>query len=311
MTTPYFSVVVPVYNAGPALETTVQSVLAQTETDFDLWLVDDGSTDDSLARMREMSAGDDRIRVVSKANGGVASARNTGAELSRGRFIAFLDADDLWHPEKLARHRAFHERSPEAGCSFGRIAFLEPGNDDLNAAKTFSARHCGALKIGQVLGENPVCTGSNIVVSRSCFEAIGGFRPGMNYAEDQEWLARVVGAGFSLVGIDALLVGYRMSPAGLSSNLEAMYRGWRTLAGQYAGQQDFDPVAAEALYCRYLSRRALRNGASASQALRFALAGVSRDAKAFFDDVRRGGLTLAGALFGLMLPAPVRMRIFA
>ncbi|MCJ2188855.1 glycosyltransferase family 2 protein [Novosphingobium beihaiensis] len=311
MTTPHFSVVVPVYNAGAALEATVHSVLAQTETDFDLWLIDDGSTDDSLARMRKLSESDERIRVVSKANGGVASARNTGAELSSGRYIAFLDADDMWHPEKLAQHRAFHARAPQAGCSFARIAFLEPGNDDLHAAKTFSAGYADMVPISEVLGENPVCTGSNIVVSRACFEAVGGFKAGMNYAEDQEWLARVVGQGFALAGIDAVLVGYRMSPGGLSSNLEAMYAGWRTLAGEYAGVADFDHATAEALYCRYLSRRALRNGASAVQALRFALAGVSRDAKAFFGDARRGGLTLAGALFGLMLPAPVRVRLFA
>ena len=308
MTSPYFSVIIPMFNAIGSLAPTVASVLEQSDPDFELIIVDDGSADNSLAVALAMATMDDRIRVVSKSNAGPAKARNLGIELARGTLLAFLDADDIWHEDKLACHRAFHNAEPDAGVSYARIAFLEAGREAGTTARTESTVPSGPLTVTQLIGENPVCTTSNIVVTRTCIDAVGGFRASMGYAEDQEWLARVAAAGFGVFGINRLLVEYRLSPAGLSSNLRRMYRGWRRLAHQH--RASIDLAAAEAIYCRYLARRALRNGSPAAEAFSFALRGLRCDAAAFLADRRRGGLTLAGALVGLLLPATTRARLF-
>ena len=306
--TPCFSVIVPVFNAGQSLPATVASVLAQTDDDFELYLIDDGSTDDSLNVMLALGMQDQRIQVVSKSNEGVAATRNFGAGLAQGALLAFLDADDAWLPTKLARHRAHHAAHPGNGVSYGRIAFVE-ANRGRRAPQTQSTVPAGALSVAQLIGENPVCTASNVVTTRDCFAASGGFDVTMRYAEDQEWLARVAASGTAIIGIDALLVEYRLSPHGLSTDLGAMYAGWRQIAESHRGS--IDVAAAEAVFCRYLARRALRLGRSPSDALRFALNGLSHDASAFLADRRRGGLTLAAALISPALPSAVRARVFA
>lgn len=100
---PAVSVITPVWNAAATLAATVASVRAQSAPDWEMWLIDDGSTDASLALAEGLAAQDPRIRVLELGeNRGPGAARNAGIRAARGRFIAFLDADDLWRPEKLA-----------------------------------------------------------------------------------------------------------------------------------------------------------------------------------------------------------------
>ena len=98
---PVVSIVMPVYNTGPFLRGTVESVLAQTFRDFELLLVDDGSTDGSGAVCDELAAGDPRVRVLHQANGGICRARNAGMLAATGRWLAFGDHDDCWEPDYL------------------------------------------------------------------------------------------------------------------------------------------------------------------------------------------------------------------
>lgn len=99
---PRVSIVMPCYNAAPHLATSVGSVAAQTEGDWELIVVDDGSRDDSWPVLQGLAANDPRIRVFRQDNAGAAAARNRALSEARGEFIAFLDADDTWHPEFLA-----------------------------------------------------------------------------------------------------------------------------------------------------------------------------------------------------------------
>ena len=105
------SVVIPVYNAERFLRFPLDSVLAQTHSDWECICVDDGSTDGSGAILDEYAAKDARFRVVHKANGGEGSARNAGLDLATGELVAFLDADDAWHPESLRLFSAARERT--------------------------------------------------------------------------------------------------------------------------------------------------------------------------------------------------------
>lgn len=107
---PRVSVIIPTYNRAALVQEAVASVLAQTYRDFELLVVDDGSTDGTLAALAPW---DGEVRVLSRpSRGGVSAARNTGIAGARGEWLAFLDADDLWLPEKLARQMAFMEAKP-------------------------------------------------------------------------------------------------------------------------------------------------------------------------------------------------------
>ncbi len=309
MNNPYYSVILPVYNASSHLSAAVHSVLDQSFRDFELIMIDDGSTDDSLSIMMSLAAKDERIKLVSQSNQGVSAARNLGLELARGELVAFIDADDMWTKHKLAIHSVFHDRRKEISVSYAKIAFIGSNAADGHDAKTRSSIKPDALTVDQIVAENPACTMSNIVVLKKAADAVGGFLPGMSYAEDQEWLARMANAGHLIQGIDAYLVDYRLSPKGLSIDLPAMYSGWRQLAAKYANGQAVR--SAEAIFCRYLSRRALRAGAPAKVALGYAMQGIRSDRSAFLADPKRGWLTFASAIAALMMPRFARINLFA
>lgn len=307
MPSPYFSVIMPVYNAQDHLRETVQSVLDQSFADFEMIMVDDGSNDNSLAIMLELANHDDRLKVISKNNQGVSITRNMAAQIARGKFLAFIDADDKWLPEKLATHYALHHRNTTISVSYAQIAFVEP--DKMATPKTYSTVLDHPLTINEIVSENPVCTTSNLVVSRILFLSTGGFDETMTHAEDQEWLARIVHKGHIISGIDKYLVDYRLSADGLSINLPAMYDGWKKIAHQYSTSEDIK--YSEAIFLRYLSRRALRSGAPSKVALKYAIKGLSSNSHGFFKDKKRGWLTLISAGVGMLLPRSTRLHIFA
>lgn len=123
---PAFSIITPVFNAGVYLVRTVESALRQSYSDFELILVDDDSTDDAIEGVLRLR--DPRIRVLRQANQGAPSACNSGLKASRGAYIAFLDQDDLWSAELLARHLETFCRHPEVDLTFTWMARI--GEDD-------------------------------------------------------------------------------------------------------------------------------------------------------------------------------------
>src|SRR5689334_21141299 len=106
MSGPLVTVVVPVYNTLPYVADALESALAQTHRELDVVVVDDGSTDGSSGVVVELAAREPRIRVVRQPNAGLAAARNAGLAAAAGEYVAFLDSDDLWLPEKLERQLA-------------------------------------------------------------------------------------------------------------------------------------------------------------------------------------------------------------
>ena len=115
------SVVIPVFNAGKFIDETIGTVRSQTYDCWELILVDDGSTDDVREKIEKWCKEDDRIRlIVKEKNEGVAQARNTGIDEAKGRYLAFLDADDIWRPDKLEKQLEFMEKK---GAAFGFTAY--------------------------------------------------------------------------------------------------------------------------------------------------------------------------------------------
>ena len=113
---PRVSVIIPTYNREKYIAETINSVLDQTFSDYEIIVVDDGSADNTERLIREQFA--DEVIYLSKPNGGPASARNMGMRVAKGEYIAFLDSDDLWLPEKLAIQTRFMDAHPEIGLTY-------------------------------------------------------------------------------------------------------------------------------------------------------------------------------------------------
>ncbi|MEL6167485.1 MAG: glycosyltransferase [Pseudomonadota bacterium] len=306
---PHVSVVIPCYNASATLDRTLASLMAQTFTDWEAICVDDGSSDNTLARLYEVARADARFRVVQQENAGPSVARNRGVELASGRIVSFLDADDLWRPGKLASVVGAFSQFPDAGAVYGQIAFFR--NEDEDDATTSTVTP-GVLALDTCLGENPVCTLSNLSVERAAFLLSGGFDPSMVHGEDLEWLVRGVLAGLPVIGVDEPHVRYRASEEGLSANLMAMHSGWRrAVSGARVALGAKALQQAEAVHLRYLARRALRMGKPAHVALGLAARGLALGPRAFLGGRHRGPATLLGCLAAPFLPTALRRRAFA
>jgi glycosyltransferase involved in cell wall biosynthesis len=161
------SVIIPLYNAVDLIRDTVGTVLAQTWKDWELIVIDDGSTDGSGAVVRAFG---ERVRYYAYENGGVAKARNRGIALARGRYVALLDHDDLWAPTKLERQVEVLDRRPEVGLVTTGITHLErDGTPRLDAPTGPPSRFYQLF----VKGFGP--TPSTVMIRRSVLERVGGF----------------------------------------------------------------------------------------------------------------------------------------
>lgn len=305
---PAFSIIIPCYNAEATILDTLGSLIAQTETEWEAICVDDGSTDGTAALIRSAAAYDSRIRLVRNTGKGPSAARNCGAMChARAPFLAFCDADDQWEPEKLADVFAtFGNASIHA--VYGTTGFFRDTPED---ARVFSTVPEGPLTIRTLMGENPVCTMSNIAIRRGVFTATGGFDTSIVHNEDLEWLIRLVGEGAKVVGLPVLHTWYRTSRGGLSADLGAMEAGRREALKTAAGYGFRPDRRCNAVHQRYLARRALRVGAAPWLALRHALAGLRQSPSGFFSPARRGALTLAGAALAPLMPRALRSALFA
>ncbi|WP_386680768.1 glycosyltransferase family 2 protein [Loktanella sp. R86503] len=303
-----FTVVIPCYNAAATLAQTLASITAQTHPAWQAICVDDGSVDATCAIVEALAAQDSRITLVRNPGKGPSDARNHGASFAApSTVIAFCDADDIWSATKLSElTTVFADKSIDA--AYGQVAFF---TRDPEGARTFSTVPQGPLTIPMLLGENPVCTMSNISLRQSRFAASGGFDRNIVHNEDLEWLIRLVGEGARIVGVPLCQTWYRASTGGLSSDLQAMAGGRQTALRTAARFGHAPNRAAEAVHQRYLARRSLRLGQGRAEALRYALRGVSFSPAAFFSAPRRGALTLLGAVAALVMPRTLSRRLFA
>lgn len=302
------SVVIPVYNAADTLPATIAALRAQTWPWWEAILVEDGSSDDSWQVAERLCRDESRLRLERNPGKGPSAARNHGAlTCAQGRIVAFCDADDLWHPGKLQAIAA-PLLNGEAEAVFGRVGFFR---DDPRDVRTRSTVPEGPVTVPMLMGENPVCTLSNLSLRRDVFAALGGFRVDIVHNEDLEFLIRLAGQGSRLVGQDDEQVLYRLSPHGLSADLEAMRAG-REEALRSAAALGFGPIrSAEAIHLRYLARRALRLDTGARIARRLVGEGCRHDFRAFMTPARRGVPIALAALLHPILPRPLRRALFS
>jgi glycosyltransferase involved in cell wall biosynthesis len=189
---PFVSVVVPVYNGERYLSRTLDSIIAQTVSDWEIVAVNDGSTDDSQKILDEYAKKyPQKISIISVNNGGISRARNTGVSAARGTFIAFIDQDDLWKPEKLERQVRMFSENDNLGISFTNESIID-GNGALVHEKVFALNNKMKGDVfEQILFDNFIPI-SSVMLRRSLFREIGGFDPQYSLAEDYDFLLRVV-----------------------------------------------------------------------------------------------------------------------
>jgi glycosyltransferase involved in cell wall biosynthesis len=180
MSAPLVSVVIPAYNAARTLEATVASALAQTVQDLEIVIVNDGSRDDTLAVARSLS--DPRIHVVDQPNGGAAAARNTGLQAASGRYVALLDADDLWLPDKLERQLRVLETELEVQAVQCGAYFV---NDAMEVISVQPCTDTGRSFEETLLFRNLPAFLSALVVRRDRILEVGGFDTDLEILE--EW----------------------------------------------------------------------------------------------------------------------------
>ena len=195
MTSPLVSIVIPTYNCERYIRETVQSIVDQTMADWELVIVDDGSTDATVDIARKL---DPRIQVLEQANAGVCVARNRGFEASRGRFLCFMDHDDIWYPEKLARQMGWMERRPELGVVYSNCIFWHARDGAFpTPAQMRPADDADVLDLPftgwvyhQFMLDSCALT-SSAMIRREALDACGLFDVDLPYSEDWDLFLRL------------------------------------------------------------------------------------------------------------------------
>ena len=211
---PQVSVVIPSYNRLAMLQEAVESVLAQNEVEFEVIIIDDGSTDKTPTYLENLARGNPLVRAEQVANRGPAAARNRGVELARAPLIAFLDSDDLWAPAKLARQLAFMARDPACEIAQCQETWIRDGrrvNPGLRHQKQAGDFFIPSLRTCLV-------SPSAVMMRTEFFRTMGGFDEALAAAEDYDlWLRILVDHEIGLH--DEFLVTRR---AGHADQLSAM-----------------------------------------------------------------------------------------
>ena len=199
MAYPQVSIIIPLYNKAPYLKKALESVCAQSFTDWECIIMDDGSTDDSATIAAQWISQQEetirkRFRLLHQANAGVAAARNNAVEASTGDKIAFLDADDWWDPAFLQEMLIFSNQYPDAGIWGCNYIYYKPGKTRIGVTNvayiTPDAAWINYPKSYFQGTGMPIWTGS-VLISRSVFKAMGGFPEDIRLGEDFLLWARV------------------------------------------------------------------------------------------------------------------------
>jgi glycosyltransferase involved in cell wall biosynthesis len=213
---PLISVIIPAYNAEKTIQETIESVLNQTFSDWELIVVNDGSQDRTVEVVSQIK--DSRIKVFSYANAGVSASRNRGFEKSVGEFIAFLDADDLWTPDKLeSQLNALHSH-PEAAVAYSWTDYIDESSRFLHPGRHITLN---GNVYPQMLVRFFLENGSNFLVRREAFLKVGGFNESLFMSEDRECCIRLA-KEYEFVAVPRPQILYRKS-AGTASDSAYKY----------------------------------------------------------------------------------------
>jgi len=314
---PVFSVVMPMYNVEKYIEDSIQSVLDQSYPNFEIICVNDGCTDNTVAKVKAFN--DSRIRIIHQQNLGLSGARNTGINHCQGLYVAFLDSDDLWHQDKLKCHFEHFRGNPWIGVGYSASDFIDEDGKLLGIGQ-----HPKLVNITpqDIFCRNPIGNGSAAVFRRSVLMKMGQkngsrttyFDERLRQSEDVDFWLRVAlqttsgqQAPWQFEGIEKSLTYYRVNASGLSANLDKQLASWEyaTKKNQSLAPEFFEQWYSLALAYqkRYLARRAIQshNGLAALYLINAAL---KTDIRILSQEPKRTFVTYGCAVLSL-LPAAV------
>lgn len=213
---PLISVIIPAYNAERTIAETIQSLQRQTCSDFELIVINDGSTDRTLDVLESLQ--EPRLKVYSYENGGLPTARNRGMARATGEYLSFIDADDLWTRDKLeAQVQALHSH-PEAGVAYSWTAFINEHSEYIYSREPM---YYEGNVYPHLLLSNFISSGSNIMVRRSLAEQVGEFDPTLRSAEDWDYYIRLATVT-SFVVVPQYHILYRRTAQSMTSKVDVM-----------------------------------------------------------------------------------------
>ncbi|RUV98050.1 glycosyltransferase family A protein [Mesorhizobium sp.] len=227
-------VVVPMFNAERTILPTLTSICQQSHQALDIIVVDDGSTDQSASIVAAYAEQDRRIRLFRQPNAGVAHARNSGAAATDAEFLAFVDADDLWAPSKIALQlRVLQEGGSSAGLAYCWFAEIDEDG------RIFSLKQPDAdgRVLQRMCRNNFVGNGSSMLVRRSAFERAGQFDPSLRArnaqgCEDLLMCLRIA-ENYEFGVVPQYLVGYRRTSGNMSSDVMQMFRSYQIVLAEF------------------------------------------------------------------------------
>lgn len=279
---PLVSAVVPAYNAAAFVERTLNSARAQTWPELEILVVDDGSRDDTANIVSRLAEADPRIRLLQQENKGVSAARNLGIGHARGEYIALLDADDIWMPQKIERQmQVFQAGSPRIGLVYTRsVRIFEDGRPPVYSR----GNEVEAEAFFTLLTGNFLQNASTPLIRRACFDKVGVFsleyrKQQAQGCEDWDMYLRIA-EHYEFGLVREYLTGYWQSAGSMSSNRDGMHRSYRLLMGGVRKRHPDLPGHvfrwSRANYFLYLAHLASRGGYRSS-AMRLITAAVAFD----------------------------------
>jgi glycosyltransferase involved in cell wall biosynthesis len=250
---PLVSVIIPAFNAQPFLRQTLESVRVQTCRHFEVIIVDDGSTDGTVLIAQSVANADPRFRLLQQPHNGVAAARNLAVAHAVGEFIAPLDADDIWHPEKLRLQvRALQDAPAKVALVYSPSVCIDAHGDPVGHIQFEPL-------VGNVLWEivlrNFLTNASCALIRRRALEQVGGYADLRAYAQGSEdWdLYLRLAEHYEFAVVPQVLIGYRQIPASMSASYRGMEASHRRVFEVFRARH---PELPEAL-CRWAAARHL------------------------------------------------------
>lgn len=212
------SIIIPIYNAERFITDTIDSVINQSFHDWELLLINDGSTDQSLKIINEIATNEQRIKIISQENSGVSIARNTGIKYAKGEIIAFLDADDFWKPSHLKNRIALFDKNSDVVWLFGSIELIDENSNSLN--RIISGTDDDILNSLLKWDGNTITTPSTICLKKECLHSIS-FDENLSTAADQDFAIQLASKHNGKY-LEEATVLYRVLPNSMSRNIEVM-----------------------------------------------------------------------------------------
>jgi len=303
MPRPLVSIIIPAYNAGAHIDVSIESALAQTFSSRTVIVVNDGSTDNTADRLRAWA--DPAVHVITQPNLGVASAVNTGIATSESEYIGFLDADDVWLPQKLTRHVQFLKDNPSVDLTFSWVRVIDAQGQRVRMP---CPRWVGPISFRQLLADYTIRTMSAVVMRRSSIDEAGPVGTGFVRCMDIDFFLRVaLLRPNNIHAIPEVLTLYRRHSGQHTEDWRLVRKGFEQVLAsmRHRAPEDTAMVANLALSNmeRYFASVAYEYG-DFSEARRLARQNLASNPGIFVRDFRNWELS-AACLATLLLPRRV------